>query len=126
PPARGSVGGGGAVTRWTLGGWQSERGRSLGTGALAGGFARCSRGAARDRWQRRRCGVDVRWGALVRRRPHRGSASVPLARFGGGRGGGGGAGGAAGGRSGTGRPAPGPRRGPPTAGPCPPPPGPAP
>ena len=28
--------------------------------------------------------MDVRWGALVRRRPHRGSASVPLARFGGG------------------------------------------
>ncbi len=35
-----SVGGCDAVARWTLGGWQSERGRSLGPGALAGGFAR--------------------------------------------------------------------------------------
>src|SRR5881409_4505835 len=86
-PARRRVGGCGAVTRWTLGGWEPERGRSLGTGALAGGFARCRLGVGRDRWQHRRCGVVVRWGALVRRRPHRGSASVPLARFGGGPGG---------------------------------------
>src|SRR2546427_13003751 len=61
--ARRRVGGCGAVTRWTLGGWEPERGRSLGTGALAGGFARRRLGVGRDRWQHRRRGVDVRWGA---------------------------------------------------------------
>src|SRR5439155_1442190 len=48
-PARHRVGGCGTVARWAPRGRQSERGRPLGAGALAGGFARCGRGAPRDR-----------------------------------------------------------------------------
>src|SRR5690348_6906012 len=65
-----------------MGGWEPERGWSLGAGALAGGLTRCGRGVARDRWQHCRPGVDARGGALVRRRPDGRAASVPLAGFG--------------------------------------------
>ena len=82
PPARRRMAGCRAVARWTSRGREPDRGWTLGAGPLAGRLARRGRRAARDRWQHRGRGVDGRRGPLVRRRPDRRPAGIPLARLG--------------------------------------------